>query len=197
MSERRGWGPGGPPEEAYGRLTNVERFRPLHSTMLEIVDRLEEGFEVERTEGYGLDEELEKGLVLARPCVRLSPRDPDAAPIAVAFTAFPGLHIRFGRWHTELFPVCGCDACAESTEDEIERLNSMVEAVTAGRFRETVQRPLIPSRGYGWTKAEFWSPVGSSSSGSRVDGRSAQRMSGGRRRLVLDWKPWPTGQTPG
>ena len=44
--------------------------------MLEIVGRLAEGFEVKRTEGYGLDEELEKGLVLARPCGRLSPSVP-------------------------------------------------------------------------------------------------------------------------
>ena len=132
MSERRRWGPEGPPEDAYSRVTNAERFRPLHPTMLEIIGRLENGFEVERTEGYGLDEELEKGLGLARPCVRLSPRDPDAAPIAVLFSAFPGLHVRFGRWHTEAFPSCGCDACDESAEDQIERLNEMVDDTTAG-----------------------------------------------------------------
>ena len=144
MSERRRWGPEGPPEDAYSRVTNPERFRPLHPTMLEIIGRLENGFEVERTEGYGLDEELERGFGLARPCVRLSPRDPDAAPIAVVFSAFPGLHVRFGRWHTEAFPSCGCDACDESAEDQIERLNEMVDDTTAGRYREVVRRPLIP-----------------------------------------------------
>ena len=115
---RRRWGREGPPEDAYSRVTNAERFRPLHPTMLEIIGRLENGFEVERTEGYGLDEELERGFGLARPCVRLSPRDPDAAPIAVVFSAFPGLHVLFGRWHTESFPICGCDACDESAEDQ-------------------------------------------------------------------------------
>ena len=101
-------------------MTNAERFRPLHPSMLETIGRLEDDFQVERTEGYGLDEELETGTDLASPCVRLTPREADAAPIAVAFSAFPGLHVRFGRWHTELFPVCGCDACDESAEDQIE-----------------------------------------------------------------------------
>ena len=190
MSEGGRWGIDGPPPEAYSRVTNAERFRPLHPAMLETIGRLESDFEVERTEGYGLDEELERGLGLAHPCVRLNPRDPDAAPIAVAFSALPGLHLRFGRWHTELFPSCGCDACDESTEVQIERLNEMVDDVTSGRFREAIQRPLIPFIGYGWTKTEFWSPGGRSSSESRIDGRRAHEMSGGRRRLDLDWRPW-------
>ena len=163
--------------------------------MLEIIGRLDSDFEVERTEGYGLDEELERDLSLAGPCVRLSPRDTHAAPIAVAFSAFPGLHVRFGRWRTELFPVCGCDACDESAEGQIERLTKRVDDVISGRFREAIQRPLIPFMGYGWIKAKFWSPVGSHSSRVRLDGRRAHRMSGGRRRLDLDWKLWHRRQT--
>ena len=73
-----------------------------------------------------------EGTMFARPSVKLSPRDPDAAPITVVFTAFPGLHLRFGRWYREPFPDCGCDACDESAEGEIERLNEMVDAVAAG-----------------------------------------------------------------
>ena len=63
----------------------------MHTAMLEIIGQLENDFEVERTEGYGLDEELERGLDLARPDVKLTPADPDAAPIVMVFTAFPGL----------------------------------------------------------------------------------------------------------
>ena len=54
--------PGMPPEEAYGRVTNPERFRVLHTVMLEILDKLEAEFDVRREEGYGLDEELERNL---------------------------------------------------------------------------------------------------------------------------------------
>ena len=60
---------------------------------------------------------------IARPGVKLIPSDPEAAPIVVVFTTFPGLHVRLGRWYKEPFPDCGCDACDESAEGEIERLN--------------------------------------------------------------------------
>ena len=98
-------------DAAYGRVTNAGRFLPLHTAMLEIICQLENDFEVERTEGYGLDEELERGLDRAHPDVKLTSADPDAAPTVVAFTAFPGLCVRFGRWYVEPFPSCGCDAC--------------------------------------------------------------------------------------
>ena len=126
-------------DTAYSRVTNPERFRPLHPAMLEIIRRLEDQFEADRTEGYGLDEELGRGLDVVRQDVRLTPSDPDAAPIVVAFSTFPSLHVRFGRWYIEPFPDCGCDACYESAEGEIERLNEMVDDVTAGRFREAIR----------------------------------------------------------
>jgi len=162
--------------------------------MLEIMDRLESQFEVERTEGYGLDKKLERGVDLDRPSVRLTPRDPETAPIAVSFSTFPGLHVRFGRWYMEPFPVCGCDACDESAEGEIERLNDMIDALTAGRFRESIRRPLISFRGSGWVETRFWSADDTrswrrSQSGARVDGPRVREMAGGRRRLDLDWKP--------
>ena len=186
---------GPPPDPAYSRVTNAERFRPLHWAMLEIVDRLENEFDVERTEGYGLDAELERGFEPVRPHVKLNPGNPEAAPIAVVFSNFPGLNVRFGRWFTEPFPSCGCDACDESAESEIKRLNELVNDVVAGRFRESIQRPLISFRGTGWRETKFWSSVGRRTSRSRVDGVRAREMSGGRRRLELSWKPWRCRRT--
>jgi len=104
-----------PLPEAYSRVTNPERFRPLHTLMVELIGRLEATFDVEHVEGYGLDSELER-VDLARPSVKLVPRDTSAASIAVAFTAFPGLLVRIGRWRIEAFPSCGCDACAKGGE---------------------------------------------------------------------------------
>ena len=52
------WGIEGPPEEAYSRVTNPERFQPLHDAALELLDRLEREFAVERLEGSGGDDEL-------------------------------------------------------------------------------------------------------------------------------------------
>ena len=134
---------------AHSRVTNPERFLPLHTAMLEIIDRLLDDFNVECTEGFGLDEELERGMDGTRPDVKLTPRNPEAAPIVVAFSTFRGIHVRFGRWYTEPFPQCGCDACDESAKGEIDRLNEMVDDVTAGRFRETIKAPLISFIGSG------------------------------------------------
>ena len=43
-------------------MTNPERFRPLHPAMLELIGQLENDSEVERTDGYGLDAELERSV---------------------------------------------------------------------------------------------------------------------------------------
>ena len=92
------WGIEGPPEEAYSRVTDPERFQPLHAAATELLDRLEREFAVERLEGHDADDELGR-LRLARPPIRLVPQDPQAAPILVAFTDFPGLYLRFGLAH--------------------------------------------------------------------------------------------------
>ncbi len=185
------WGPEGPPEEAYGRLTNPERFAPLHDAALELIARLEAGFDVERAEAYGLDEDLEGQRGLARPSVRLSPSDPEAAPITVVFTDFPGLFVRFGRWAEEIFPVCGCDACGGTAEEEIERLTEKTHSLTTNGLCETVEAPRGLFRRDGSLEAEWRGPSSYGRHWSRIDRELARQMSDGRRRLVLDWKPWP------
>jgi hypothetical protein len=113
----------------------------LHNVALRLLDQLQAAFNVERFEGYGLDSELEV-RDLSRPSVRLAPRDSKAAPLAIAFTTFPGLEVRVGRWRTVAFPTCGCDACDETADDEATRLAELVDDVTAGRFREEISLPL-------------------------------------------------------
>lgn len=137
---RSRWGDEGPPTEAYSRVTNPERYQPLHPFAEGLLERLKTEFEVESETRPGLDAELEVNR-LARPLVRLSPMDPDAAPITVGFTTFPGVIARFGRWHSEAFPRCGCDACDETVESAIERFALLVADVTEGRFSETVRLP--------------------------------------------------------
>jgi Family of unknown function (DUF6226) len=78
-----------PDEKAHSRVTNPQRFAPLHDIAAKLLNRLEATFYVERTERYGLDPEVE-AVELARPSAGLIPRNPGAAPIVVAFTRFPG-----------------------------------------------------------------------------------------------------------
>lgn len=133
----RKWGVEGPPEKAYSRVTNPERFRPLHGSAERLLGRLEATFDVEREEGYGLDDEL--GRYAAKPTVRLAPRSTDGGPLTIVFTSFPGLLVRLGQWVVEPVPVCGCDACDETAEQEQARLESLVGDLTTGRLTESIR----------------------------------------------------------
>jgi hypothetical protein len=187
------WGREGPPPEAYSRVTDPERFLPLHAFAEELAAHLEAEFDVERTEGDHLDPELERPGS-ARPTIRLTPGNPRAAPIVLAFTSFPGVTARFGRWKVEAFPNCGCDACDEDADDEIERLTWLVEQVIAGRFRESIALPVVGGSRH---RMEVWSPDGSSRSSEARVARAE-----GRRRLAEagqpppTWEPWPSRPTP-
>ena len=185
------WGIERPPEEAYSRVTDPERFQPLHAAATELLDRLEREFAVERLEGHDADDELGR-LRLARPPIRLVPQDPKAAPILVAFTDFPGLHLRFGSWRTEPFPDCGCDACDESADGSIERMTRMVEAVVSGGFRESMRVPLLLKDGWRESEFQFNDDYGGfRRSHSRVRRSRALEITGGERQVTLAWKPWP------
>jgi hypothetical protein len=148
---------------------------------------LEREFDAERAEGYGLDPELEEGCKLARPSVTLAPRDVGAAPVAVTFSAFPGVRVRFGRWCMTAFPTCGCDACDETAESETERLKSLVANLTAGRFREAIR---IPAEGAASQTSEFWSVGERWSAQSQLDRAHAQQFVAAGYRSSYDWRPW-------
>jgi hypothetical protein len=159
----------------------------LHDVALRLLERLEAVFSVETFAGYGLDSELELGG-LARPTVRLVPRNLKAAPLTIAFTPFPGLRVQAGRWRMDAFPACGCDACDETANDEATRLKELVDAVTAGRFRESISFSLA---GNGWAKSEYWSSRQRHSSGSLVDRVSARDMRAEGESSSIEWGPWP------
>jgi hypothetical protein len=179
-----------PPLEAYGCTRNLERFAPLHDFAAEVLIRLALRFDVERSERYGLDAELEQGYKLARPTLCLQPRSPGAACVAVAFSAFPGLLARFGRWYLTAFPRCGCDACNETMEGEAERLTSLINNMVAGRFRERIY---IPSSDVPSTECTFWSSDGRfTRESSQLDPSRAQHLIADSSRSSYEWLPWDT-----
>ena len=162
--------------EAYSVITNPDRFRPLREWALETVARLRTEYEVALGEGSGMDPELERPS-LSKPTLRLTSLRDSSAPIAVAFTDLPGLKVRVGRWVTDVFPSCACDACDEMPEEEFERFKELVGNVVAGRFQEYLR---FQPGGGGWSSWESW---------FAHDGRS---MGGGswvppaRARLILN-----------
>ena len=180
------WGKDEPPTDAYSRITEPERFGPLHDWALEAVARLQSEYEVTMDEADGMDAELERDP-LSRPTIKLTPLQDSCAPITIAFTDFPALGVRVGRWVTDFFPSCGCDACDEMPEEEFERFTELLSDVVAGRFRESMR--LQPGED-GWSSREFWSDEGGSSGGSRVPRVKAARILDGKAEIVLAWQPW-------
>jgi hypothetical protein len=180
------WGFAGPPLEAYSRVTNPERFSSLHDAAAELLDRLEHEFETERKEAYGLDPELEQGCNLSRPSVALVPPEIGAAPLVVAFSAFPGLRVRLGRWYVVAFPTCGCDACDETAEGETERLRLLIDNITAGQFREAIR---LRADGTVWKESQFWGRGGAEE--LRLDQARVRELLDGGNRYSHEWGPWP------
>ena len=179
------WGINGPPEEAYGRITNPGRFLPLHNAALHLSEGLEQEYAVVREESHGRDGQL-KDVELSRPSIRLVPASPASARIVFAFTAFPSVILRFGRCSTQSFPSCGCDACDETAAEEITRLRQVVADVVEGRFREVIR---VALNGKATVRWELWSDEGRSCSGGDV--RRVNKLLGRGRKTVTNWKPWP------
>ena len=147
---------GDPPDEVYSRVTNPERFQPLHEAALRLIERLRAEFDVKMSEGYDLGVPGIERDVQVRPSIRLSPNDSDCAPVTVVFTDFPGVRIWFGKWQEEPFPECGCDACDEDADVEIAIMTQLLESVTVGGVVEAIRIPRIV--GDGWMGAAVAGP---------------------------------------
>ena len=126
-----------PPDDAYGRVTDPERFRPLHAVADRIVEELTAAHDVEVVPGdpgsFG-----PAGQIDVVRAVELVPADPEAATLTIAYTGFPGLMVRVGQWHVDAFPSCGCDACDEQPEELERELRWLVSTVTHGGFVESL-----------------------------------------------------------
>jgi len=180
-----------PAPEEYSRVTNPERFRPLHGHALDLLARLEATYDVTRSEAFDSLPGLMHPFEHARPPVMLTPVAPSAAPVAVAFTAFPSLVIRYGRWHAVPLPSCGCDACGEHAGDQAERLDDVLGKVVAGLFAEEVRIPVFGD-------ARLYSRFGDGTPREGLSGEGwttlpravARRLAGSGPRRI-QWQPWP------
>jgi hypothetical protein len=183
------WGPAGPPDEAYSRVTNPERFAILHAAAVELLDRLEAEFDVERSEGRETDVGSGMGTP-ARPSVTLRPKSGEAAPLTIRFTTFPGLIVHVGRRYSEPLPQCGCDACAETGEEMVERLEWLVGHVVAGRLREAIEMPRFGGDAWQVTEiGDMGAPPWQRSRGAIERERAREIVAGDRAEHA--WRAWP------
>lgn len=193
------WGDGPPPEEAYSRLTDPQRFAPLHDAARTLLDDLAARPGVVRTSGSATDP-----LPGAPPAavVTLTPPAP-AVALEIVFTAFPGLLVRIGGLDVLRLPCCGCDACDEDAPELLDELHVRVDALVAGASGERLvrHRHRFPGAGYqgdaagpviddrdGWFH-ETWYPGGSSGTG--VEGAALDAVRARLRDGERNWDRWP------
>ena len=163
--------------------TDTDRFAVLHDIAETLLDDLAERYVVERRESKEL---LGPEDALVR-MVRLIPRTPAAGPLAVAFTDFPGLMVRLGRWWAEALPACGCEECGEDPAELSAALRAQVDALIEGGLWERVRRGV----GGSWFETRLIG-VGLS---ARREGPLTSRDARDARRCgfaaPVQWAPWP------
>jgi hypothetical protein len=169
----------------YTRVTNPERLLPLHDLAVDIMTRLRDEYEVIETQTFELTSRM-RAFAYARPPITLAPISQNEAPISVAFTQFPSLIVRSGKFFNASFPVCGCDACAPTFEGEAERLQATIRSVVAGHFREELDIPLVGRAHLSWSLTE--GPYASTSSRMMLPRDDARQLSSRSKRI--EWHAW-------
>jgi hypothetical protein len=111
-----------PPADAYGRITDPERYLTLHEFAETAIEGLTRDYvaTAAKASRHGF-----AGYSIER-AVAVVPHG-HAAPITIAFTTFPGLYVRYGESDLKAYPHCGCDACDESPQRLIEELARDIE----------------------------------------------------------------------
>ena len=169
-----------PDDDAYGRVTNPERFGAVVDAARALIEHLASTYEVEVTRarggfrvGFTQWGDPESETIHLIPAM--------GAPLSFVVTAFPGVYIRFGEWEAQGFPACGCDACGEPPENVVEHMDELVGAVVGGRFKEELARHRL--------KVSFFGDWGGESSDSRLEaGRWREYGELG----VHRWPRWPS-----
>jgi hypothetical protein len=165
-----------PDPDAYGRVTDPERYRTVVDAAESLIDDLVETFRVVRSTGDSAVDFPERHAP-SQATIRLVPEQ--GVPISFALTDFPGVLLRFGTVGADAFPRCGCDACDEAPDEAVDQMTRLVWSLVAGDYREEV------------TRREVRFTFG----GASVFERREERRRWGwhrrpRRRRVREWPPW-------
>ncbi len=167
-----------PDDDAYGRVTNPERYRVVADAAHALVAKLTTEYDVTVTSGTAAaDFPAYRGS--AESTTRIDPAT--GAPIRILITDFPGVVIRFGRWGDQAFPSCGCDACDEDPAELVAEMELLVHAVTGGRYVEELRRRTLTRR--------YSGPGGSRGSTRRL---RRQEVNDYRPAGRHEWPAWPT-----
>ncbi|WP_028645295.1 DUF6226 family protein [Nocardioides sp. URHA0020] len=187
------WGPDGPPEEAYSRVTRdlAQVTAGFAAYLDELPGRLTAEFAC-RSRPLTDAERDRLTLVAGGPGeagYAVEPADPGCATLLVARSVHDGgtaLTIGFGRAAVASMPSCFCDACDEESVGLIEQAQDYVDVVTGGsrEFRRR-HRPRHPGEALHegpWLEQGYLGERGgAASAGPDVRGPLFE----------LDWRAWP------
>jgi hypothetical protein len=189
------WHGSSPPEDTYSVESNLERFKPLHLVAEALITHLNANYDIRlRDDPSVVADLLHPPSVEVLRAVRLTPVDPDAAPLTFVVTAYPGVTVHAGLLCEFFYPVCGCDACDERWETVAEDMEWQVLAVVAGEFDESVHRSI------GLGVSHSLDGLGRHLGGrSRAADYDRTRLGAARKRLRTlhdGWRPWPPIRRP-
>jgi hypothetical protein len=177
-----------PPEDAYSRTENLDRFEPLHTVARALIDWLIATFDVtvERNERVAAD--FGRQLRSLEAAVRITPRDPLAAPLTFGFTSFPGVVLHIGALVDSTFPACGCDACDDDMLWLVGQLEWTVWVVVTGGASER-----IDAKPNGWFEYKLENDTQMESARRKLGEVSAERVEAARGILPASgqWSAWP------
>ncbi|SMG19802.1 DUF6226 family protein [Agreia pratensis] len=177
-----------PPEDAYSRTANLDRFEPLQTVARALIDWLIVTFDVavERNETVAAD--FERWIHDLETAVRITPRDPLAAPLTFAFTSFPGVVLHMGALFDSTFPACGCDACDDDVLWLVDQLEWTAQVVVNGGGSER-----IDAEPDGWFEYRLQNDAGMESARRRLGEVPVERVEAARGILPASgqWSAWP------
>lgn len=177
--------PGSPPEDTYSVTSDLERFAPLHDIAEAILAWLVATYRVSVADDPSIAADHARPMQDVRRAVRVTPDDPDAAPLTIVWTGFPGIRVHAGILFDAVFPSCGCDACDEEWESVAHELEWTTRAIVDGGFSESDDPDLDLSIGFALDEPG----VAARSGRSRAQDHPVDRVAllGRERR----WAPWP------
>lgn len=180
-----------PPDDSYSVVSHPERYALLHTVADALIEHLAQEFDVELSDDSTLASDLinpQTGVVRA---VRLAPSDPNAAPLTLVFTGFPGVIVHAGVLHDFAFPSCGCDACDEPLDSLVEQFEQTVLGVASGGYGEAYPAGMPGRAAFSMSYPDG---SGSSSGEGEIGDIPNERLEDAETRLRANngpWHPWP------
>ena len=155
-----------PAEEEYSRTTNPERWRVLGAQVDAWVAALAAAG-LAAVEPVAADDIRweESPHTRMGSAMRVTPSAVGARPIVVARSQIgdvPETGITLG-WGDPavlvgLFPHCGCDACDNGAQLDLDSVDQLLSSLVSGRYRRLTQggREINADVGHGWVAAGWW-----------------------------------------